>query len=77
MTIDEAFTYFPTLTTSRLHLRQLRSTDAEALFAIRSDPEVMEFMAGSLISCSQMRMPLFNDFRVFMSGMRAYSGNYA
>jgi len=42
MTIDEAFTHFPTLTTARLHLRQLRSTDAEALFAIRSDPEVME-----------------------------------
>jgi len=43
MTIDAAFTTFPTLTTNRLQLRQVRSTDAEALFAIRSDHEVMEF----------------------------------
>jgi len=43
MTIDAAFTTFPTLTTNRLRLRQLRPDDAEALFAIRSDQEVMEF----------------------------------
>src|SRR5260221_3078473 len=43
MTIDAAFTRFPSLTTNRLHLRQIQPTDAEALFAIRSDPEVMEF----------------------------------
>ncbi|HLJ32774.1 MAG TPA: GNAT family N-acetyltransferase, partial [Ktedonobacteraceae bacterium] len=42
MTIDAAFTNFPTLTTNRLHLRQLRSTDAEALFALKSDPRVTE-----------------------------------
>ncbi len=42
MTIDQAFSQFPSLTTARLHLRQLRPTDAEAFFAIRSDPEVME-----------------------------------
>ena len=41
MTIDAAFTHFPTLSTNRLHLRQLQSLDAEALFAIKSDPEVM------------------------------------
>jgi len=29
MTIDAAFTTFPTLTTNRLQLRQVRSTDAE------------------------------------------------
>ena len=43
MTIDAAFTRFPSLTTNRLHLRQIQPTDAEALFAIRSDQEVMEF----------------------------------
>ena len=44
MSIDDAFTHFPTLTTNRLHLRQLQSTDADALFAIRSDPVGVEFM---------------------------------
>ncbi len=44
MSIDEAFTHFPTLTTNRLLLRQLRATDAEAIFAMRSDPVGMEFM---------------------------------
>lgn len=42
MTIDAAFTHFPTLTTDRLHLRQIQATDAEAIFAIRSDREVTE-----------------------------------
>ena len=41
--MNNAFTNFPTLTTNRLQLRQLRSTDAEALFALRSDHKVMEF----------------------------------
>ncbi len=40
MTIDAAFTHFPYLTTNRLHLRRIQPTDAEALFAIRSDREV-------------------------------------
>lgn len=40
MTIDAAFTHFPTLSTNRLHLRQIQSTDAEAIFAIKSDLEV-------------------------------------
>lgn len=43
MTIDMAFTHFPILTTERLRLRQLRADDAEALFAILSDPQVAEF----------------------------------
>ncbi len=42
MSIDAAFTHFPALTTNRLHLRQMQPTDAEALFAIRSDQEVRE-----------------------------------
>lgn len=40
MTIDAAFTRFPSLTTNRLYLRQLQPTDAGALFAIKSDLEV-------------------------------------
>ena len=38
--IKTAFTRFPILTTDRLRLRQVQPSDAEALFAIRSDPEV-------------------------------------
>lgn len=40
MVIDSAFTHFPIITTDRLRLRQVEPTDAGALFAIRSDPEV-------------------------------------
>lgn len=43
MSIDAAFTHFPSLTTKRLQLRKIQPTDAEALFAIRSDREVMDF----------------------------------
>lgn len=40
MTLDAAFTNFPTLSTNRLLLRQIQPTDAEAFFAIKSDLEV-------------------------------------
>lgn len=40
MTADTAFAHFPALNTDRLHLRQVELTDAEALFAIKSDLEV-------------------------------------
>ena len=43
MSIDAAFTHFPSLTTNRLHLRQIQATDAKALFAIKSDQKVTEF----------------------------------
>ncbi len=43
MTIEAAFTTFPILTTDRLLLRQIQPGDAEALFAIFSDEEVMKF----------------------------------
>lgn len=43
MTIDAMFTHFPTLTTDRLLLRQIQPADAEDLFAIFSDEQVMEF----------------------------------
>ena len=44
MTIDEAFTTVPTLTTSRLRLREIRPGDAEAIFATTSDEEAMRFI---------------------------------
>ncbi len=40
MTLDDAFTHQPSLATRRLVLRPLRSSDAEAVFAFKSDPEV-------------------------------------
>ncbi|MFL5628789.1 MAG: GNAT family N-acetyltransferase [Ktedonobacteraceae bacterium] len=43
MTIDAAFTHFPSLTTNRLLLRQIQPQDAEALFATLSDEEAMQF----------------------------------
>ena len=43
MTTNTAFTNFPRLTTNRLLLRELRPTDAEALFATFSDEETMKF----------------------------------
>jgi [ribosomal protein S5]-alanine N-acetyltransferase len=43
MSIDAAFTHFPSLTTNRLLLRQIRPQAAEALFATFSDEEAMQF----------------------------------
>src|SRR5690348_1078578 len=43
MSLEEAFTRIPTLTTERLTLRQIRPSDAEALFTAHSDDEVMRF----------------------------------
>lgn len=43
MTINAAFTYFPSLTTERLLLRQIHPGDAGELFAILSDRQVTEF----------------------------------
>ena len=43
MTIDAAFTGFPSLTTNRLFLRQIQPTDTEDLFATFSDEEAMQF----------------------------------
>lgn len=39
---------FPVLTTERLVLRELHVGDAEVLFALRSDPVVMEYVARPL-----------------------------
>ena len=43
MTIDAAFTGFPSLTTNRLFLRHIQPTDAEDLFATFADEEAMQF----------------------------------
>ena len=43
MTIDAAFTYFPSLSTNRLFLRQIQPQDAEDLFKTFSDEEAMRF----------------------------------
>jgi ribosomal-protein-alanine N-acetyltransferase len=43
MAIDDAFSRFPSLSTNRLLLRHIVPGDAEALFAILSDDEAMEF----------------------------------
>lgn len=38
----------PVLTTARLELRELRSSDAAGVLAMRSDPEVMQHMNRAL-----------------------------
>ena len=44
-TIDEkVFRRFPVLETGRLHLRPLHRRDASGLFALRTDPKVMQYM---------------------------------
>ena len=50
MTIDAAFTRFPSLTTNRLFLRQIQPKDAEALFETFSDQEVMKFYGYEPVS---------------------------
>jgi ribosomal-protein-alanine N-acetyltransferase len=43
MTIETAFTHFPSLATNRLQLRHIQPSYAEALFALYSDEETMQF----------------------------------
>jgi len=50
MTLDAAFTHFPSLTTNRLLLRQIQLNDAEALFPIFSDAEAMQFVINTITS---------------------------
>jgi len=42
MSIDRAFAHFPSFRTERLLVRPLEASDAEAIFAIKSDPKVTE-----------------------------------
>lgn len=50
MSIESAFTEFPHLSTPRLLLRQIRPTDAQAIFEVFSDQDVMEFDSHPLYS---------------------------
>jgi ribosomal-protein-alanine N-acetyltransferase len=43
MSLETAFTHFPSLTTEHLQLRQILPSDVEAFFAIKSDREIMDF----------------------------------
>jgi RimJ/RimL family protein N-acetyltransferase len=43
VTIETAFTSFPVLASNRLLLRQIQPNDVEALFALLSDQQAMEF----------------------------------
>lgn len=47
------FTPFPTLTTDRLILRQLETTDAEAVFAHRNDDKVNTYLDDFRHSCME------------------------
>ncbi len=50
MKINESvFENLPVLETDRLHLRPVRDGDLEALFAIRSDPEMMRYIGRPLM----------------------------
>ncbi|HEX8326979.1 MAG TPA: GNAT family N-acetyltransferase [Hymenobacter sp.] len=44
------FTPFPVLTTERLQLRQLTLADAPAMFVMRADPQVMQYIPSLLFS---------------------------
>jgi [ribosomal protein S5]-alanine N-acetyltransferase len=48
MTIEALFTNFPRIETERLILRQIQAGDADALFALFSDGDVMEFSGGKV-----------------------------
>lgn len=49
------FEYFPTLTTERLILRELRLDDAEAVFESWSDPEVQKYNAPTMEKVDEAR----------------------
>lgn len=42
--VNRSFTPFPTLTTTRLTLRQLSTDDGESIFALRSDKEINKYL---------------------------------
>ncbi|MFV9507656.1 MAG: GNAT family N-acetyltransferase [Oscillochloridaceae bacterium umkhey_bin13] len=44
--VSNAFASFPVLTTPRLRLRAPRADDAEAMFAIMADPEVLRYFGS-------------------------------
>ena len=48
MAIEAIFTDFPRIETERLILRQIQASDADALFALFSEGDVMEFSGGKV-----------------------------
>ncbi|MBV8584936.1 MAG: GNAT family N-acetyltransferase, partial [Verrucomicrobia bacterium] len=46
MSIDEAFTKLPTLSSNRLSLREVQDTDAEEFFKIKSNRDLTERYGG-------------------------------
>jgi ribosomal-protein-alanine N-acetyltransferase len=65
------FASFPTLVTSRLTLRQLRHSDAEAMFPMRSDPETMRFIPRPLAQSPADVVKLIDDINEHVSGNKA------
>jgi ribosomal-protein-alanine N-acetyltransferase len=57
-----SFTPFPELTTPRLRLRQMRATDAPALFLLRSDPGVMRYIPRPLAQQEADALALINAY---------------
>lgn len=60
MSVDTAFTQFPTLTTERLLLRRLQPGDADALFAIKSNFEVTKHYGQEAKTLEETRVWMEN-----------------
>ncbi len=58
MTVDAAFTHFPSLATNLLELRQIQPSDAEAFFALYSDEQTMQFYGEPHRSVDDTRQAL-------------------
>jgi ribosomal-protein-alanine N-acetyltransferase len=63
MSADVVFATFPTLTTERLVLRQLRQSDVEALFAIKSNFEVTKHYGQEAKTLDETRVWMENLHR--------------
>lgn len=59
------FSAFPTLTTPRLVLREVEPTDVEAVFALRSDPEVQRYNGEPMQSIAEAEK-LVDDLRTII-----------
>ena len=57
------FELFPSIETPRLMLRELRREDAEAVFGIFSDPEVMKYSEMSMFTSLEQAQALIEKQR--------------
>jgi [ribosomal protein S5]-alanine N-acetyltransferase len=57
-----SFTPFPVLTTERLLLQQITEADADALFALRSDPSTMQYIPRPLLKSMPDVLKLIASF---------------